>query len=683
MLPAVIVGAGLLATGESKADTATNLLINGGFEVQDPAINPVPPTAKHTSAGQITGWQTSAPDGDIEIWSNGFTAPRPGYPIYVISPQQAAAIPDLFFPQGGGQFFAELNAKGFDTLSQNLNLPKTGLLSYSFWTQGRLGVDTLRFDIQKNVNGVWQTIHTQTFKTGTSPSGTDWTNYQGKNLFVGQKGQDYRIAVVSVDSSDGSPSLGNLVDNIAFGYIVASTPDFTTPPLAPNPGGGPLSPGNVQDQLGQTIGVAMTPAEINSAFLPRNTDAAAAGIQRYYNQLGLSLLSPDEWPQQIRECDGTGLNPRSYAYGASAANQAEFAPQCSCDNYKSSRRQFTFANDPRDYYGERYGMRAWVKGFSSSLTDINNPGLGTWNNRADVRGGGGILGVETSITPTTQLGLYGNAGGLSVTQTGNGGGNWNPTAYGVGLYGRWSPGPYFLAAQAGYGWMGGDQTRSVLLESETLQATGNKTADVFNTGVSAGARLRWGADTLITPSVLFNWANIQENGVNESGAGVFNAGQLFNLSYSPYASSWSNLDLGVTLSRAIRSGSTLVIPSFRVSWFGDWKTGGGNQTVNYSFSPQSVYVPGGWLDRNGVRLALGVDITTYRNTSVFVRGTADIGGNGYGGTVTDYGINGGLMVRFGSVGPKKHVASICPAVAPAPVPAPMPEPAPEPVRGLW
>ena len=124
-------------------------------------------------------------------------------------------------------------------------------------------------------------------------------------------------------------------------------------------------------------------------------------------------------------------------------------------------------------------------------------------------------------------------------------------------------------------------------------------------------------------------------------------------------------------------------PSLRVAYFGNWKTGGGNQEVDYSFSSDNVSVPGGWLDRNGVRLALGVDVTTHRNTSLFLRGTADIGGNGNGGTATDYGINGGLLVRFGGSRDKRTNEQTCPVVAAPIVPAPEPPPPPAPVRGLW
>ena len=67
---------------------------------------------------------------------------------------------------------------------------------------------------------------------------------------------------------------------------------------------------------------------------------------------------------------------------------------------------------------------------------------------------------------------------------------------------------------------------------------------------------------------------------------------IFNLNYTAHSTSWSNLDVGASISQIIRSGTTLVIPTARVSWFGDWKSGGGDQVINYTFAPQTIAVPG-------------------------------------------------------------------------------------------
>ena len=667
MAMAISGGLGMSVSSPVQAQEAINTLQNGGFESADLTIT-TPTNTQFIKGDKMPSWTTNSPTNDFEVWTSPARPPRPTTPFYSITEQQAKSANDLFFPTGGGKYFVEVNAKNMDTISQVTTLKRNGLVSYSLWHQGRFGVDTLGFKIYKQENNNWVPVTSEVFKTGSIPPGTGWVNYTGKNIFLGQVGETYKvelqaIATANVSVQDGSPvnnnlDKGNLVDNVAFGFIVTPTPEVP-PEILPE-----LPPDTVS---------------------PRNTDAAPAAAQRYYFNLGETLFNFHEWPQQIPLCNDLNLNPRSFKAANAETPEPEPSPNCSCNNFKSSRGLFTFAADSREYYGYRTGLRAWAMGFTSNLNNLYNPSLDDRSNRADVRGAGGVVGLETSITSTTQVGVYGSAGGLTVNQDGNGGGDWSPGMYGFGLYGRWSPGPYFLAAQAGYGWFEGTQNRGVELDSESMTATGYKTGQAFNTGASAGVRLRLSRDTLLTPSALLGWSSVYEAPFSESNAGVFNAPDLFNLNYAGHRTSWTTLDLGATLSRILRSGTTLIIPSLRVAYFGNWKTGGGNQEVDYSFSSDNVSYAGGWMDRNGVRLALGVDVTTHRNTSLFIKGIADIASNGYGGTVTDYGINGGLLVRFGGHRDKRTNAETCPVVA-APLP-PAPEPAPPPppaaIRGLW
>lgn len=664
---AMVLGVSTLGTASTaRADQAINALENGGFESATLTVT-TPTNTQFIKADKMPAWTTTSDTNEFEVWTTPAKPPRPIATFTSITEDQATKASDLFFPTGGGKYFVEVQAKGRDTISQTATLNRTGLVSYSVWHQGRFGEDTLGFKIYKKDNNGWTPVRSEVFKTGSVPPGSGWVNYTGKNIFLGQTGEVYKIelqAIASATAVDAAGNVlvnpadrGNLVDNIAFGFIVTPNPEVP-PEVLPE-----LPPDTVS---------------------PRNTDAAPAAAQRYYYNLGETLFNFHEWPQQIPLCNDLNLNPRSFKAEYAETPEPQPSPNCSCNNFQSSRGLFTFAADSREYYGYRTGVRAWAMGFTSGLTNLYNPSLNDRSNRADARGAGGVLGLETSITSTTQVGLYASAGGLSVTQDGNGGGDWSPGMYGFGLYGRWSPGPYFLAAQAGYGWFEGTQNRGVELDSEFMNASGYKTGQAFNTGASAGVRVRLSRDTLLTPSALVGWSSIYEAPFSESNAGVFNAPDLFNLNYAGHRTSWTTLDLGATLSRILRSGTTLIIPSLRVAYFGNWKTGGGNQEVDYSFSSDNVSYPGGWMDRNGLRLALGIDVTTHRNTSLFLKGIADIASNGYGGTVTDYGINGGVLFRFGGQRDKRTNAETCPVVA-APIP-PAPEPAPPPpapIRGLW
>jgi hypothetical protein len=153
---AAVVAWGAGAGG--RAQNLGNLLENGGFEVQVPPLNPTPASYYIIDASRVPGWNTSARDNKIELWSSGFSSGSGG-PVYSITPAQSTAAGDVFFPAGGGSFFAELNATQPSTLSQTVSLAKTGMLSYSFWTRGRAGYDTMKLEVQKLENGAWRTVH--------------------------------------------------------------------------------------------------------------------------------------------------------------------------------------------------------------------------------------------------------------------------------------------------------------------------------------------------------------------------------------------------------------------------------------------------------------------------------------------------------------------------------------------
>jgi len=572
-----------------------------------PPLNPTPASYYIIDASRVPGWNTSARDNKIELWSSGFSSGSGG-PVYSITPSQSTAAGDVFFPAGGGSFFAELNATQPSTLSQTVSLAKTGMLSYSFWTRGRAGYDTMKLEVQKLENGAWRTVHSDTYRTGQV-----WTNYAKRNVLIGESGQQYRFAYTAVNTANGNLTVGNFIDNAAFGLLqfaepdpvlpnpfvpeVATDPESPSEPAASPPVPDQLTPQQAQTDLSESFAATLSTPALVSGFFPRNTDAAPAGMQRLLTASALAVLNStmDQEPQQIPLCSGTEPNPRRLMGSANATAQAR--AECAqrlktaatqSGSNKRSEPSFTFARKASDYYAERTGLRAWVRGFSTTLTNINNPNGGNWINRADVRAGGGLLGVERSLSPTSQLGVYGSVGSLSVIQTGEGGGSWFPTAYAAGLYGRWSPGSFFVGALAGYGNFNGTQDRGIQLDSMALTAAGQKSADSFTAAVVTGARVNLGANTLLTPSLNLSWSAIQEHGFSESGGELSNGSgnvDVFNLQYASHGTSWTNLDLGVSIAQAMRSGTTLIVPSARLSWFGNWKTAGGNQIVSYDFAP--------------------------------------------------------------------------------------------------
>lgn len=189
-----------LSAGAANRAEAANIIINGGFEL---------PANPNTTVGQynesiVPGWETTAPDDNIELWSNGYGS---------------------VFAAEGNQH-AELNANYVSTLYQDISaVPASSTVGYSFFHRGRTGVDTLRLTISDlgtdNLAGGSGTasdtvLFSQLFSTGN----TAWVQYSSTNIGNTTLGNDMRFAFESVSADGGDQRIGNFLDGVHFGIGV-------------------------------------------------------------------------------------------------------------------------------------------------------------------------------------------------------------------------------------------------------------------------------------------------------------------------------------------------------------------------------------------------------------------------------------------------------------------------------
>jgi hypothetical protein len=175
-------------------------LINGGFE--SPSFTPGSPDFSFIDAASLPGWNTTAADNVIEIWSDGFQ----GIPAYE------------------GTQFAELNANLVSTLFQDSDGIASGsILGFEFAHRGRLGIDTLRLDITDlGLDGVFGTADDSLlFSKEYADGNQSWGFYTsaGEAPIVAL-GNTVRFSYVSVSAAGGN-SVGNFIDAADFGVGVA------------------------------------------------------------------------------------------------------------------------------------------------------------------------------------------------------------------------------------------------------------------------------------------------------------------------------------------------------------------------------------------------------------------------------------------------------------------------------
>jgi hypothetical protein len=131
----------------------------------------------------ISGWQTTARDGVVEIWESGFGG---------VESQSAG-------------FHAEINANRRAQLFQEFKVLAGDVVFYSIWHRGRAGVDTANILIGPVGNQVFQ----QQIQTGNQA----WANYTGR-YDVPDGVDTLRIGFESVSTATGNQSVGNFIDNL-------------------------------------------------------------------------------------------------------------------------------------------------------------------------------------------------------------------------------------------------------------------------------------------------------------------------------------------------------------------------------------------------------------------------------------------------------------------------------------
>ena len=184
---------------------AIPFLTNGGFE--NPAITnelctqfSLPQCYALLNESDVPGWDTTANDNKIEIWTNGFL----GVPAYE------------------GSQFAELNANEVSTLFQDvIGIQAGSIVGYEFAHRGRLGDDTMALTITDlgadNILGGGNdtVLFTNQYTTGNSA----WGFYSDPSALTAI-GNTMRFAYASVSAAGGNQGNGNFLDAVKFGVGV-------------------------------------------------------------------------------------------------------------------------------------------------------------------------------------------------------------------------------------------------------------------------------------------------------------------------------------------------------------------------------------------------------------------------------------------------------------------------------
>ncbi len=304
-----------------------------------------------------------------------------------------------------------------------------------------------------------------------------------------------------------------------------------------------------------------------------------------------------------------------------------------------------FVEDPSltAQYARREGVRAWFRAFGGDDRDSYND---DFTNPYYVNSGGGVLGLDVSVSESIQVGAFVNYGNINLIQQSAlaGGGSWNSDGWGGGVRADYWTDNFYVQGLFSATGFSGNQKRNII---EITSQLGDETASGTKSATSYGLAFRVGApfeagDFLIEPQFTSTWSFNNENRFTESGAGDL------NLTYKDRSTTYLQTDLAIKFAYPIKTGETSeLVPSVRVGWLGDWNGNLSKQTIGYRFTNDTADINSTHEATNGVLVEGGLDYTIANINSssykVYVRGGIEAWGGTRG---TDYRASGGLEWQF-------------------------------------
>lgn len=597
----------LLAPAFTAATSrAQNLIENGGFEIQNPPVQVTPPTFKIFPVEGLPGWSTTASDGKVEIWSSGFSSSSGG-PVYTITQ------PDGFFPNGG-KYFAELNANVVSTLYQTVSFTKAGAISYSFWHRGRSGVDTMALQIQALTLGVWHQIYYQEISNGQT-----WTQYQGRDIAIVKPGQQLRFNFVSVHGS--TTSIGNFLDNVAFGLLVFPDPIVpgevdTNPavPVQPDPGAPEVVDRSPELTQIATEGLTFQ-AGVSDQLLAQARQIGSLMYDRFAMVRAARQNIPEEEapvvesdPKEIKDAKAVVPSGKNFT-----------APQNGNPSPISSKEHI-----PWNVWGQGSGILSDVPSVNSIPGQHN-------------AGGAFLIGVDYYLTHNLTLGIY--SGYLLNRQnfTGLGGGSaWSDgMAYGGYLSYSRPQGGFYADGSIGGGGFQSQVTRPINLYGENYgSASSRPTSTLFTMYGDAGYDIKRGNWT-VGPVGMFQYTQMNAPSIQETDPYGLNLKVNSQQLYSLYSG------LGAHISYRIQSTKSIsLLPELRCFWNHEFYNASQNVTGQFQALPEAGYSYANSLGTpNSVTPSIGITALFGKNVSSSLFYSAAMGG---GATLQDITLSANL-----------------------------------------
>ena len=404
---------------------------------------------------------------------------------------------------------------------------------------------------------------------------------------------------------------------------------------------------------------------LSALLLPRNVIAAGGlATQAYVNDLADTILErlPTRQFQQLQtqetitEVEGKKTIPEPVRGLWKTSGRGEGDIDIATTQFGDD----LYIDNPNltSIYTESNGTRTWVRGFGGSMSPYDTGGAygkrgvvfypDVYNNFYSTHGGP-VVGVDTSITESLQLGIFGNYGNINLQQfatSDTGWGSWKPNGYGGGVMASYWTDNFYLQGAFGATAFSGDNKRQVKVGTVLDEIyTASKYTTSYMGTVRIGAPFSWGG-LILEPQATAIWNGNEDASYTESGR--FRA---FAVKVNSYSDNFLRTALGAKLAWPIKpSNRQLIVPNIKVAWLADWDTDNGAVSFQRAYSrlarTAKGEIPSNQEQQYGVLLEGGIDYAIAQGPTTAWKLYAKGGAKLWVNKAADWRTSGGITFQF-------------------------------------
>jgi outer membrane autotransporter protein len=252
------------------------------------------------------------------------------------------------------------------------------------------------------------------------------------------------------------------------------------------------------------------------------------------------------------QADTIGAGAAASVGSGGAVNTAvsnRLASVRSGDQYASATSGLGFAAGS----GSEMNKAFWLKPFTNEIDQDTHKGVAGYDGSTY----GMAVGFDAKVDSASRLGVSYAYSQTDVAGKGTGKSEVDVDSHQLSVYGDYTAENFYLEGMAGYSFNENSSKRTIAFGGLNRTASADYDSDQFMLSVGAGMPVKTG-DAYFTPTIGFQYTNVETDAHTETGAGNF------NLNSTPDDIEVMLATVGAKLHGNIKSGDQLLQPMIRI-----------------------------------------------------------------------------------------------------------------------